>query len=189
MGNQGERPADAALDASASRPGVTPADPTPPDADDDEELVGGPWFVHRSESESEPVVARGHVGAARATGRRKQAVARVYLKPGDGAWAINGRPLGNYFPNPLLRQVVQEPLNAVGRLDSFDIVVRVHGGGISGQDGAIRLGIARALNEMDIDAYRAPLKSRGMLTRDARAVERKKAGLKKARKAPQYSKR
>lgn len=124
-----------------------------------------------------------------ATGRRKEAVARVRIVPGTGVWTINGRPLESYFPNKLHQQVVNEPFTALGLNDRFDVIARIHGGGITGQAGALRLGVARCLNAIDIDANRPTLKKAGLLTRDARATERKKAGLKKARKAPQYSKR
>jgi small subunit ribosomal protein S9 len=124
-----------------------------------------------------------------ATGRRKEAVARVRLVPGSGRWTINGRTLEEYFPNKLHQQVVSEPFAAAAVVDSYDVIARVHGGGTTGQAGALRLGVARALNAVDSEASRPALKKAGMLTRDARIKERKKAGLKKARKAPQYSKR
>ena len=124
-----------------------------------------------------------------ATGRRKEAVARVRIVPGTGIWTINGRTLESYFPNKLHQQVVNEPFSALGLEGRFDVIARIHGGGITGQAGALRLGVARSLNAIDLDANRATLKKAGLLTRDARATERKKAGLKKARKAPQYSKR
>ncbi len=129
------------------------------------------------------------IAPAAATGRRKQAVARVRLVPGTGSWTINGRALDSYFPNKLHQQVVNEPFVATDLVDRFDIIARVHGGGITGQAGALRLGVARALNAVDVEANRPSLKKAGLLTRDARVIERKKAGLKKARKAPQYSKR
>ena len=131
-----------------------------------------------------PVIG-GPVGA---TGRRKEAIARVRLVPGAGKWTINGRTLEDYFPNKVHQQVVNEPLKTLDVADRYDVLVRVQGGGVSGQAGAVRLGIARALTQTDDDA-RPPLKKAGFLTRDARAKERKKYGLKKARKAPQYSKR
>lgn len=124
-----------------------------------------------------------------ATGRRKRAVARVRLVPGSGTWKINGRELDSYFPNKVHQQQVIEPFRVLGLEGRFDVIARLGGGGASGQAGALRLGIARALNEIDADANRTTLKKAGFLTRDARATERKKAGLKKARKAPQYSKR
>jgi small subunit ribosomal protein S9 len=122
------------------------------------------------------------------TGKRKTSVARVILRPGDGATWINGRTLEEYFPRAAHREAVFSPLRVAGAEGTYDLRVRVHGGGISGQAGAIRHGIARALVEADPE-LRVPLKREGFLTRDARVVERKKAGLHKARKAPQFSKR
>ncbi len=127
-------------------------------------------------------------GVVAATGRRKEAVARVRLVPGSGKWTINGRTLDDYFPNKVHQQIVNEPFKTLDVDDRYDVVARLHGGGVSGQAGALRLSIARALTFADADA-RPPLKKAGFLTRDARAKERKKYGLKKARKAPQYSKR
>ncbi|TIC79657.1 30S ribosomal protein S9 [Nocardioides sp. GY 10113] len=129
------------------------------------------------------------IAPASATGRRKEAVARVRIVPGTGEWKVNGRTLDSYFPNKLHQQVVNEPFVAAGLEGRFDVIARIHGGGITGQAGALRLGVARALNAVDAEANRPVLKKAGLLTRDARAIERKKAGLKKARKAPQYSKR
>ncbi|MEV5711196.1 30S ribosomal protein S9 [Actinoallomurus sp. NPDC052274] len=127
-------------------------------------------------------------GPAAGTGRRKEAIARVRIVPGSGKWTINGRSLDTYFPNKVHQQVVNEPFVTLGLEDQFDVIARVGGGGVTGQAGALRLGIARALQLVDPD-NRPPLKKAGFLTRDARAKERKKYGLKKARKAPQYSKR
>lgn len=127
--------------------------------------------------------------AAGATGRRKQAIARVRIVPGTGEWKINGRSLEDYFPNKVHQQIVNEPLKVLDLDGAYDVLVRVHGGGPSGQAGAVRLGVARSLNEADAELNRPTLKKAGFLTRDARVPERKKAGLKKARKAPQYSKR
>jgi small subunit ribosomal protein S9 len=121
-------------------------------------------------------------------GRRKEAVARVRMSPGTGQFKLNGRTLENYFPNKVHQQLIKSPLVLVERAESFDVVVLLHGGGPSGQAGALRLAIARALIEVTPDD-RPALKRAGYLTRDPRAVERKKYGLKKARKAPQYSKR
>jgi len=129
------------------------------------------------------------IAPAAATGRRKEAVARVRLVPGTGQWTVNGRPLDEYFPNKLHQQVVNEPFVTTDLAGRFDVLARVHGGGITGQAGALRLGVARSLNAIDEEANRAVLKKAGFLTRDARVIERKKAGLKKARKAPQFSKR
>jgi small subunit ribosomal protein S9 len=122
------------------------------------------------------------------TGKRKTSVARVILRPGDGKTWINGRSLEEYFPRALHRRMVLAPLEVAGAETAYDLRIRVHGGGVSGQAGAVRHGIARALVEADPEV-RVPLKRQGFLTRDARIVERKKAGLHKARKAPQFSKR
>ena len=129
------------------------------------------------------------IAPANATGRRKEAVARVRLVPGTGQWTVNGRTLDNYFPNKLHQQIANEPFVELQLEGRFDVIARIHGGGITGQAGALRLGVARALNAIDVEANRPSLKKAGLLTRDARVIERKKAGLKKARKAPQYSKR
>lgn len=122
------------------------------------------------------------------TGKRKTSIARVILRPGDGKTWINGRSLEEYFPRAAHRRMVVAPLEVAGAESTYDLRVRVHGGGVSGQAGAVRHGISRALVEADPE-MRAPLKRQGFLTRDARIVERKKAGLHKARKAPQFSKR
>jgi small subunit ribosomal protein S9 len=122
------------------------------------------------------------------TGKRKTSVARVILRPGDGQTWFNGRKLEDYFPRATHRMMVMSPLKTAGLEGRYDIRVRVHGGGESGQAGAVRHGIARALVEVDPE-LRVSLKREGFLTRDARQVERKKAGLHKARKAPQFSKR
>ncbi|WP_445341884.1 30S ribosomal protein S9 [Bifidobacterium sp. ESL0827] len=123
------------------------------------------------------------------TGRRKEAVARVRLIPGSGKWSINGHTLEEYFPSKLHQREVNSPIVLLKLENKFDVVVRVEGGGVTGQAGAVRLGVARALNAIDRDANRPALKKAGFLTRDARVVERKKAGLHKARRAPQFSKR
>ena len=129
------------------------------------------------------------VELARATGRRKEAVARVRLVPGDGAFTINrSRTLEEYFPNLAVRMTILEPLRVAGREKGYNIFALLEGGGNTGQAGALRHGIARALIDLDPE-LRIPLKRAGLLTRDARAKERRKYGLKKARKAPQYSKR
>jgi small subunit ribosomal protein S9 len=123
-----------------------------------------------------------------ATGKRKNAIARVTLLPGSGKIEINGRPIEEFFPRPLHQTTARQPLTITGYEGNVDVRVRVHGGGVSGQAGAVRHGIARALPEVDPE-LRGELKRRGFLTRDARAKERRKAGLKKARKRPQFSKR
>ena len=127
-------------------------------------------------------------GHAAGTGRRKEAIARVRILPGTGQWLINGRSLDVYFPNKVHQQLVSEPFVTLGAEGKFDVVVRISGGGVTGQAGALRLGVTRALTLVDPE-NRPALKKAGFLTRDARVKERKKYGLKKARKAPQYSKR
>jgi small subunit ribosomal protein S9 len=124
----------------------------------------------------------------RATGKRKSAIARVTLRPGTGTYVVNGRTLENHFPRLTLQRNIRQPLETVGYQDRMDVVARLHGGGISAQAGALRHGVSRALLEADPN-LRGELKRRGFLTRDSRAKERKKAGLKKARKRPQFSKR
>ena len=123
-----------------------------------------------------------------ATGKRKSAIARVTLRPGTGSYTINGRTLEEYFPRETLQRNIRQPLETVGYEERMDVIARMHGGGVSSQAGALRHGISRALLEADPN-LRGELKRRGFLTRDARAKERKKAGLKKARKRPQFSKR
>ena len=123
-----------------------------------------------------------------ATGRRKEAVSRATLRRGSGNWSINGRPLEDFFPSTAQRMIVSEPLRLTRLEGQYDITVKVTGGGVSGQAGAVRHAVARALAELDPD-LRPTLKRAGLLTRDAREKERRKYGLKKARKAPQYSKR
>jgi small subunit ribosomal protein S9 len=125
---------------------------------------------------------------ARATGRRKEAVCRARLLPGEGRWTINGRPFEDYFANATHRMIVTEPLRLTETEGRYDIIAKIEGGGIAGQAGALRHAISRCLIELDPD-LRPVLKRGGFLTRDAREKERRKYGLKKARKAPQYSKR
>jgi small subunit ribosomal protein S9 len=124
----------------------------------------------------------------KSTGRHKAAVARVRLRPGSGAVTVNKRPLDAYFPSATHRMLITEPMRLVERAEDYDVDSTLDGGGVSGQAGALRLGIARALADLDPE-LRVPLKRAGFLTRDAREKESKKYGLKKARKAPQYSKR
>jgi small subunit ribosomal protein S9 len=125
---------------------------------------------------------------ARATGRRKESVCRARLLQGTGKWEINGRPIEDYFPSATNRMIIQEPLRITETEGRYDIIAKIEGGGTTGQAGALRHAISRALAEMDPD-LRPALKKAGLLTRDAREKERRKYGLKKARKAPQYSKR
>ena len=139
----------------------------------------GVAYTSESDASADTPARPATIAPGAATGRRKEAVARVRLVPGTGEWRINGRTLDNYFPNKLHQQLE-------GR---FDVIARIHGGGTAGQAGALRLGVARSLNQIDVEANRPALKKAGLLTRDARVVERKKAGLKKARKASQFSKR
>lgn len=151
----------------------------------------------RAQAEAEDIHAKPIADAAidlaagaryTATGKRKTAVARVILKPGSGTYAINGKPLEDFFPRETLQRMIRQPLESVGYESRMDVVARMHGGGVSAQAGALRHGISRAL--IVADPYlRGELKRRGFLTRDPRVKERKKAGLKKARKRPQFSKR
>ena len=149
----------------------------------------GSYTTSTPESAETPAARPARTGPGAGTGRRKSAVARVRLIPGAGSWSINGRSLEEYFPNKVHQQLVNEPFVTLEAAGSYDVVALIDGGGISGQAGALRLGIARALNQIDAEANRPALKKAGFLTRDARIKERKKYGLKKARKAPQYSKR
>ena len=144
-------------------------------------------------TESEPVKAvrsRGNLTQPGAgLGRRKEAVARVRIMPGTGKITVNSRALEDYFPNKLHQQLITDPFKVLELQGAYDVIARIDGGGIAGQAGALRLGIARALNEIDADNNRATLKKAGFLRRGSRVIESKKAGLKKARKASQFSKR
>jgi len=172
-----------------------PADPTvaedapvttsaPEDADTAQPAAG------EGGSEPAPRTSRPVASDARAqtVGRRKEAIVRVRLIPGSGNFNLNGRTLEQYFPNKVHQQLIREPLVTTDRTESYDVIANLRGGGTTGQAGALRLALARALVELDADD-RPALKKAGFLTRDARVKERKKYGLKKARKAPQYSKR
>ena len=156
----------------------------------DAEDAPSEYTTESAEAAAAPRAARRPVitGHAAGTGRRKEAIARVRIVPGTGQWTINGRPLDAYFPNKVHQQIVSEPFVTLGAEGKFDVIARIVGGGVTGPAGALRLGIARALTLVDPES-RPPLKKAGFLTRDARVKERKKYGLKKARKAPQYSKR
>jgi small subunit ribosomal protein S9 len=149
----------------------------------------GVAYTSESDASADTPARPATIAPAGATGRRKEAVARVRIVPGSGEWTINGRTLDNYFPNKLHQQIANEPFAELQLEGRFDVLARVHGGGTAGQAGALRLGVARSLNAIDVEANRPALKKAGLLTRDARVVERKKAGLKKARKASQFSKR
>ncbi len=149
----------------------------------------GVAYTSESDASADAPARPATIAPAGATGRRKEAVARVRIVPGTGQWTINGRTMDSYFPNKLHQQIVNEPFAELQLEGRFDVIARIHGGGIAGQAGALRLGVARSLNGIDVEANRPALKKAGLLTRDARVVERKKAGLKKARKASQFSKR
>jgi small subunit ribosomal protein S9 len=176
---------------------VTETQAETPIQEEDNTLVGfvdeeNRSIAYRSEANATIVQPTGRPAVVQrtyGTGRRKEAVARVRLIPGSGQWQINGRSLEEYFPNKLHQQEVLEPFETAAVVGSYDVFARIVGGGVTGQAGALRLGVARALNAADTEASRGALKKAGMLTRDSRIKERKKAGLKKARKAPQYSKR
>ena len=158
---------------------------------DEEAQAAAEAESEQDRADEQPVAATIDLAAGaryRATGKRKTAVARVILRPGTGAYTINGKTLDTYFPRPALGRNIRQPLEVVGYEDRMDVVARIHGGGVSSQSGALRHGISRALLEAD-PSLRGELKHRGFLTRDSRVKERKKAGLKKARKRPQFSKR
>jgi small subunit ribosomal protein S9 len=142
----------------------------------------------QADARPQAVIDLGAQARYRATGKRKTAVARVILRPGSGRYTVNGRPLEDHFPRPTLQRNIRQPLETVGYDAQMDVVAKLHGGGVSSQAGALRHGISRALIEADPN-LRIELKRRGFLTRDPRVKERKKAGLKKARKRPQFSKR
>ena len=143
------------------------------------------WTSETPEPAAAVAARTAATGPGAATGRRKQAIARVRIVPGTGEYRLNGRTLSEYFPNKVHQQLINEPFKVVAAEGAYDVVALLHGGGPSGQAGALRLGIARALNEIDEEVNRPALKAAGFLTRDGRAKERKKYGLKKARKAPQ----
>jgi small subunit ribosomal protein S9 len=150
------------------------------DSDSDEEQVAQPI--------ADAAISLASGARYTATGKRKTAVARVILKPGTGEYTINGKPLNDFFPRATLQRNIRQPLEAVGYEERMDVIAKMHGGGVSSQAGALRHGISRALLQADPN-LRGELKKRGFLTRDPRVKERKKAGLKKARKRPQFSKR
>jgi small subunit ribosomal protein S9 len=137
---------------------------------------------------SAPTVTDADGRPVQTVGRRKEAIVRVRLLPGTGQFKLNGRTIEDYFPNKVHQQLIREPFTVLEKTEQYDVVGLLHGGGVSGQAGALRLAIARALIQIEPDD-RPALKKAGFLTRDPRATERKKYGLKKARKAPQYSKR
>ena len=130
-----------------------------------------------------------NLGRSYATGRRKDAAARVWVKRGTGQMKINGKDVSEYFARPVLQMILAQPFEAAERVGEFDVIATVKGGGLSGQAGAVRHGISRALNNYDPETYRSVLKKAGFLTRDSRVVERKKVGLHKARRSKQWAKR
>jgi small subunit ribosomal protein S9 len=150
--------------------------------DDLKDAVSAP----AEQAKAEP--KRDQFGRSYATGRRKDAVARVWIKPGSGQFTVNGRTLENYFPRPVLRMMINQPFSVINAVDQWDIMCTVTGGGLSGQAGAVRHGLSRALTYFD-PALRPALKAAGFLTRDPRAVDRKKYGKAKARRSFQFSKR
>jgi small subunit ribosomal protein S9 len=186
---EGAAPAEAAETAPAepqAAPDDAPAE-EPPAADAGPEAQADPGIT--AEAEPAPTLVELAADARySATGKRKSAVARVIVLPGTGAFVLNGKPLEGYFPRKTLQEVVRQPLKATGYLDRVDVRARIHGGGVSSQADAVRHGIAKALIEADPN-LRGELKRRQLLTRDPRVKERRKAGLKKARKRPQFSKR
>jgi small subunit ribosomal protein S9 len=171
---------------------VEGVDPFAEGVEDEEEGAPAPPEEDADQPDDQPIAAVTIDLAAgaryRATGKRKTAVARVILRPGTGAYSVNGRDLVTFFPRETLQRTIRQPLETVGYESRMDVVARLHGGGVAAQAGALRHGISRGLLEADPN-LRGELKRRGFLTRDARAKERKKAGLKKARKRPQFSKR
>jgi small subunit ribosomal protein S9 len=172
--------APAAEETPAEKPAEAPAAAATPDTE----------YSTETPAEEAPRAPRPVLSVpGAAVGRRKEAIARVRITPGPGTFSVNGRTLEEYFPNKLHQQLINDPFKVLDLLGSYDVIAKITGGGPSGQAGALRLAIARSLNEIDRENNRAALKKAGFLTRDARVIERKKAGLKKARKASQFSKR
>jgi len=163
-----------------------PTEGTEPTTYVSETPVAAPAAPTATKTRTAKIQKGGHL--AQTVGRRKEAIVRVRLLPGTGVFTLNGRPLDTYFPNKVHQQLIKEPLVVTENAEAYDVVANLRGGGITGQAGALRLAVARALVEVDADD-RPALKKAGFLTRDARVTESKKYGLKKARKAPQYSKR
>jgi small subunit ribosomal protein S9 len=165
-----------------------PADPYALEEDEEAKSEEDSEVEHLAQPISSAAIDLAAGARYKATGKRKTAIARVILRPGSGTYLVNGRTLDEHFPRATLQRNIRQPLETVGYQERMDVVARLHGGGISAQAGALRHGISRALLEADPN-LRGELKRRGFLTRDSRAKERKKAGLKKARKRPQFSKR
>lgn len=193
-----------ATDATDAAPAAEAAEPEAAEAPAEEAPAAEEAAPTEAAAESEPVATEPEIPAENepiqatidlgkdarytATGKRKRAIARVILKPGNGTITVNGREFNEYFPRPVQQVTAKLPLTLVGYEDKMDVIARIHGGGTSAQAGALRHGISRALTEAS-PSMRGELKRRGLLTRDSRVKERKKAGLKKARKRPQFSKR
>jgi small subunit ribosomal protein S9 len=187
-----EKPAIPGMDLEVDivREGETPLRGEGSEYDEDAE-DGADSDGDEADVASQPIAVEINLAAGaryRATGKRKTSVARVILRPGTGAYLINGRTLEQHFPRFTLQRNIRQPLETVGYQDRMDVVAKIHGGGVSAQAGALRHGVSRALIDADPN-LRSELKRRGFLTRDPRVKERKKAGLKKARKRPQFSKR
>jgi small subunit ribosomal protein S9 len=187
-----EKPAIPGMDLEVDivREGETPLRGEGSGYDEDEE-DGADGDGDDDDVASQPIAVEINLAAGaryRATGKRKTSVARVILKPGTGAYLINGRTLEQHFPRFTLQRNIRQPLETVGYQERMDVIAKIHGGGVSAQAGALRHGVSRALIDADPN-LRSELKRRGFLTRDPRVKERKKAGLKKARKRPQFSKR
>jgi small subunit ribosomal protein S9 len=187
-----EKPAIPGMDLEVDivREGETPLRGEGSEYDEDAE-DGADSDSDEDDVASQPIAVEINLAAGaryRATGKRKTSVARVILRPGTGAYVINGRTLEQHFPRFTLQRNIRQPLETVGYQDRMDVVAKIHGGGVSAQAGALRHGVSRALIDADPN-LRSELKRRGFLTRDPRVKERKKAGLKKARKRPQFSKR
>jgi small subunit ribosomal protein S9 len=193
-GKKDDKPAEEIIPGAHLEPDLVLEEEQAPETPEDLYAEEAEPAVEPEEAEPEPApVAATPLDLAadaryQATGKRKSAVARVILKPGDGTYSVNGRQLDQFFPRHALQRMARQPLEATGNTSRMDVVARIHGGGVASQAGALRHGIARALVEADPN-LRTELKRRGYLTRDPRVKERKKAGLKKARKRPQFSKR
>jgi small subunit ribosomal protein S9 len=183
-------PAAEAAPAEEATPVVEPVEPPAAEAPAVSEPEASAAFSTETPAEEAPRAPRPVLSVpGSAVGRRKEAIARARITPGSGTFLVNGRTLEQYFPNKLHQQLINDPFKVLDLVGSYDVIAKITGGGPSGQAGALRLAIARSLNEIDRENNRPALKKAGFLTRDARVIERKKAGLKKARKASQFSKR
>src|SRR5437588_744639 len=186
-GTEEQQPADPAAEGESEEPASGDEDLSTTE-DEAEEVTEAPSGEPAERPEPRSVLDLAADARYQATGKRKSSIARVILRPGDGAYSVNGRSLEDYFPRAALQNAARQPLATAGFEKRMDVIARIHGGGVASQAGALRHGVARALVEAD-PSLRVELKRRGFLSRDARVKERKKAGLKKARKRPQFSKR